>query len=237
MRQQFQRVVGKIRRAHARLGHRLGWRFLYSPARTFSSRTHIVFVGTNPGGRRYESPSPSVEKGNAYRVEPWNQGKLNALQRQVCAFYGILAASIPKAKAEHLMDTTLAANFVPFRSASWDKLRNKQESINFARKLWAEILALVRPNMIITMGGESTRQIYALLKSTGCPLRTRSLSCGWGAVTYELGFATVAGKKVLLIALPHLSRFGIFDRAKTRPCFTPLARAVRVHMSKTDKIT
>src|SRR6266853_1044832 len=118
MRQQFQRAVDKIRRAHTRLRHHLGWRFLYSPARTFSSRTRIVFIGTNPGGRRYEPSSPSVEKGNAYRVEPWNRGKLNTLQRQVCAFYDVLAAAIPKAKAELLMDTTLAANFVPFRSAS-----------------------------------------------------------------------------------------------------------------------
>jgi hypothetical protein len=230
MTSRFDATIRKIRRSYCGLGHKLGWRFLYSPAKTFSSKTRIWLIGTNPGGCHFERSKPSVEKGNAYRVEPWDGGRLNPLQKQVCAFYSIVSKAIPGSDFATLMDETLSANFVPFRSASWAKLRQKRTSIQFARSIWAEILAFIRPDVIVTMGSEIMRQIDSLLEASGSSVRARSISCDWGAVKYRLGSTTIFGKKVLLIGLPHLSRFRIFNRSKGNSCFTLLVKAVRRHL-------
>jgi hypothetical protein len=233
MTSQFDSAVHKIRRAYSTLGHKLGWRFLYTPARTFSPETQIVFIGLNPGGKDFEPAEPSVEEGNAYRVQPWAaDGRLNSLQRQVCGFYSLFAEALPSSNAQTLMDTTLSANFCPFRSPSWTLLRAKEKSILFSQRLWTNILDFVRPDVLITMGSEVSRQIDTLLTLRGSPVRSRAILCEWGALTYRLGSANIAGKEVLLICFPHLSHFRIFGRAKGTSCFAPLLKAARQHLSK-----
>jgi len=225
----FNSAVAKIRREHDRLGHNLGWRFLYSPRRTFASSTRIVFIGQNPGGCRCESPVPSVENGNAYRVEPWNKPYLNALQKQVCAFYWLISRVLPGNDMCRLMDDTLAANFCPFRSPSWNQLRKKEESLRFSRKLWRDIFRLLGPEVIVTLSYQVRDEIDQLFRGIERP---RSLSCRWrssagGILKYRLAYVRHGGKRVLLIGLPHLSRFKIFDRKRGNLCFDPLVRAVK----------
>lgn len=69
----FSSLVSAIENAYETLDHEPGWRFLYTPSRTFSAETRLAFVPANTGGGRYEAPKPSVEEGNAYRVERWGQ--------------------------------------------------------------------------------------------------------------------------------------------------------------------
>jgi len=229
----FDSVVRKIQRAHSTLGHELGWRFLYTPAKTFSPKTRIVFIGQNPGGKDREPDKPSVELGKAYRVETWgSDGGLNPLQRQVCAFYSLLTKRLPGTNTQSLMDTTLSANFCPFRSPTWERLQAKDKSIAFSQRLWTNILDFVRPDMIITMGSEVTRQIDTLLELRGSHVKSRAFSCNWGSVTYRLGSADIAGKEALLIGLPHLSHFQIFDRAKANSFFAPLLNATRRKLTR-----
>lgn len=232
----FDSAVRNIRRAYSRLGHKLGWRFLYTPAKTFSRKTQIVFIGLNPGGNVFGPAEPSVEEGNAYRVQPWSSdGRLNSLQRQVCAFYSLLAETLRGSSAQTLMDATLSANFCPFRSPDWTRLRAREKSILFSQRLWTNILDFVRPDILITMGSEVTRQIDTLLTLRGSHVRSRAILCEWGTVTYRLGSAEIGGKPVLLVGFPHLSHFKIFDRARGNACFKPLLKAARQHLITTDR--
>ena len=72
------------------------WRFLYTPARTLAPGTRLAFVMDNPGGNEYYAPIPSVEDGNAYRVETFwiPRGGSNPLQIQVQRFYKQLGARL-----------------------------------------------------------------------------------------------------------------------------------------------
>jgi hypothetical protein len=229
----FVTAVRSIHRKHSELGHKLGWRFLYTPAKTFNRKTSIVFIGLNPGGRRFEPPRPSVEDGNAYSVEPWGRdGNLNALQKQVCAFYRLISSALPGSDPNTLMNQTLSANFCPFRSSSWKKLHRKDDSVRFAQRLWSRIFEFVRPDLIITLGSQATRQIDALLMASGASVKSRRFNCNWGSITYRLAIANIANKRVLLIALPHLSHFKIFNRSTGNSYFLPLIKAVRHHLRK-----
>lgn len=114
----FAEAVNRIEHGYEALGHRLGWRFLYSPECTLSVDTQLMFSGINPGGAHYRHPVPSVEEGNAYRIERWgSHGQPNGLQVQVRLLYEGLAEKLNR-PVINLMDTTLATNFCPIRSAS-----------------------------------------------------------------------------------------------------------------------
>jgi hypothetical protein len=211
----FATLVGRIETAYERLGHQLGWRFLYSPARTLDPETGLATVGANPGGSRYQPPSRSVEEGNAYRTESWPGGGvkgLNPLQSQIGLLYEALAAQLSWTSPDRLMDDTLASNFCPFRSPSWDRLAKRTESIAFSRDLWKDILGFVTPSVIVCLGDRPTRELRATLVASGWrPSGGPEIGpVGWGDVSYELANYDSAGARTLLVRLPHLSRFGIF---------------------------
>ncbi|MBW4561428.1 MAG: hypothetical protein KME32_09765 [Mojavia pulchra JT2-VF2] len=92
----FTDAVAQIEDAYVALNHQLGWRFLYSPSHTLSSTVPIFFAGIHPGGHFYETPKASVEEGNAYRVEGWEDGHHNQLQQQVCLLYEKVAKKLEK---------------------------------------------------------------------------------------------------------------------------------------------
>ena len=64
MTEPFLSLVERIELAYERLGHQLGWRFLYSPARTLSPDTQLAFVGANQAGtaiwRRLQVSRPAM---------------------------------------------------------------------------------------------------------------------------------------------------------------------------------
>ena len=69
----LEHCVDSIDAAYERLGHRLGWRFLTGPRRTFTDRTPFGLITLNPGGTHEdpEHPRSSSEKGSAYWIESW----------------------------------------------------------------------------------------------------------------------------------------------------------------------
>ena len=83
----FASLVDEIEAAYSRLEHTLGWRFLYTSDRTFSPETQIALVPLNPGGKVREPPKPSVEAGNAFWSERWDNGRHNTLQLQITRLF------------------------------------------------------------------------------------------------------------------------------------------------------
>jgi hypothetical protein len=211
----FDTAIERIQVAYQRLGHELGWRFLATPRRTLDAQTRLAFIGMNPGGSRYEPPVPSVESGNAYRLERWGPGgTLNPLQIQVGHLYEALAAPMGSS-AEALMDESLAAHFCPFRSPSWDGLHNQRESIEFSRRLWRAILDEIHPPVLICMGSAASRELQQILLANGARLASapRAIPINWGSLTATLNEYKANGTRSLVVSIPHLSRFRFFGRA------------------------
>lgn len=221
-----------IELAYERLGHQLGWRFLYTPARTLSPDTRLAFVALNPGDDEYHDPILSVEKGNAYRidVEDWWAARQQAgLQTQVRLLYEDLAKRIEGATWKTLMDEqTLALNFCPFRSPGWPPLVSPEESIEFSRRMWARVLELVGPSVIVCLGRDPMRYLGPVLRARGAastgPPDKRPVA--WGNVTFTVARYSATPGEVTMVGLPHLSRFGIFGRRESQHATTEIVDTI-----------
>lgn len=216
----FTAIRHRINAAYRELGHGMGWSFLYTPQSTLNVSQQLLFLGLNPGGKedqRYDVV-PSCESGNEYLHGKWvaEEGKA-PLQLQVQQLFKRIALSIGgNINHEYMMDTTLAANFVPFRSSNWAKLVNKQRSLEFSRTLWSEILNQVHPRVIICIAFLAYNGIKAILVSKGfTPLGAdRAQLIGWGKVTYNITELHNDGRATLLVRLPHLSTYKVFSSVK-----------------------
>jgi hypothetical protein len=204
----------EIEEAYSASGNKLGWRFLYSPIEVLNG-ADVAFLGLNPGGRgdpkdhsgfaaeaRY-----AAEAESAYVSERWN-GALagqSPLQLQVRSLFQGLGVE---------PERVLAGNLVPFRSASWAELYDKDSAVAFGCALWRRILMAVRPGLVIGMGRVATKHLGKILETNG---ETR-VCVGWGRV---------AGTRAefpggVLVGLPHLSRFPIIGREKSKPAVAQL---------------
>jgi hypothetical protein len=222
----FDEASADIQQAYEEFGHTLGWRFLYTPAETLNPKAPLLFAGLNPGGRAFESPQASSEGGNAYRIEPWGiAGRLNRLQEQVCGLYERIAANSSGWNRDGLMDASLAANYCPFRSADWASLPRKRESVVFSRNLWRRLLASSLPPLIIALTERVAAELqYVLITLGGSQYFHEYRPVGWGSVTYSVRQIRVAERTVLIIGLPHLSRFAIIGRAFSESAVSEMAR-------------
>jgi hypothetical protein len=184
----------------------LGWRLLYSPRRVLDD-ARVAFIGFNPGG---SSNNPlhsqfSSEKGSAYHkdIEDWRPN--STLQDQVIAHFERL---------EVVPEDVLAGNLVPFRSPSEKGLPDASTAITFGRNLWATILDSARPNIVISMSATVNREISQLLMIQNAQKHPIS----WGHYTATRGVF----KGGTWIGLPHLSRFGIMNRTKSKSAIDTL---------------
>ncbi|MBD2210084.1 hypothetical protein H6G27_09355 [Nostoc linckia FACHB-104] len=206
----FTDAVAQIEDTYVGLNHQLGWRFLYSPSRTLTSNIPIFFAGLNPGGNLYEAPKASVEEGNAYRVETWKDGHHNKLQQQVCLLYEKIANKLETVNRDTLMDNSLVTNFCPFRSSDWKSLPNRKFSEEFSRKLWFNILKNIYSSVFICLTDKTFKEFRNLLLQIGA-VEQKSISqlTGWGDTTYKKTYLRHDSHNVLMLGLPHLSRFSI----------------------------
>jgi hypothetical protein len=153
--EQFRLASDKIAGAYESLGHTLGWRFLTSPSATFNESQEILLLTLNPAGDRDypEHPRESCEAGSAYIVESWDSRPAGEapLQRQVRALFAELAKRINGGSGDYLLGNSLSAQFVPFRSANFNALHEKEKSVAFARELWSDILRYIRPIIVFTL--------------------------------------------------------------------------------------
>jgi hypothetical protein len=230
----FDTLKRRIETAYVDLDHQLGWRFLYTPARTLRPGMPLALVPINPAGSRFLPPAPSVECGNAYRIECWGKrGRHNPLQRQVMRFYCELARALGRAP-KSLMDDTLAANFCPFRSPRWDKrhLPNWWPTIRFSAELWDSVLDVAHPRALVCLGEPPYKQLCALLERRGGVLAAtpKPLPINWGTYRCELAWYEAPQGQTLIAYVPHLSTFKIFGRRESRPSTEALVAAVAAAM-------
>ena len=187
-----------IEKEYRRLGYRYGWRFMTCPqARMESAR--LLLVSLNPAGRQVHGPAWSQETGSAYRVESWDglAAGTAPLQPQVQLLFDLLGLND---------EEVFSAHYVPFRSPSWADLEHKAEAETFAKQLWLWLRPKLSFDKVVCIGKERPgKPIAALLDATF----EASLPVGWGDVTADR-YRLTDGRP--LIALPHLSRFGLFGR-------------------------
>jgi hypothetical protein len=135
---------------------------------------------------------------------------------------------------EFLSTRVLTAHFVPFRSRSLAELHEKARSLDFARNLWARVLAAWQPRLILTIDREASDAISGILTGPlgASIIEARSFPTGWGryqadATRYRL---RGNGHAVTLARLPHLSRFTLFSEpgysATRKAALEPLFRYI-----------
>ncbi len=190
-----------IEKEYRRLGYRLGWRFITCPQGN-ADQAKLLLVTLNPAGREQHGPAWSQEAGSAYRVESWNglpEGK-SVLQRQVQKMFDCLNVRD---------EEVFSANYVPFRSPSWAELDRRPEAEAFASSLWQWLKPKVRFERIVCVGKDQPGKAIAALFDAQ---KEGSFSIGWGTVTADR-YRLPDGRQ--MVALPHLSRFGIFGRKRS----------------------
>ncbi len=205
------KLARQIGREYKRLGHTLGWRFLTCPVAALSPKTEVVFITLNPGGDvdRPDHPKFSCEEGSPYVIESWSGHRpgRSHLQIQVRTLFERFGIAF---------DETLSGQLVPFRSPSWDELPRQDESLAFGQRLWAQVIDIVQPSLVIGMGKTQLRG--PLRQILGTSIDSIDVPVNWGPVTAGLDwFAGCA-----LITLPHLSRFGIMTRPQSESAVTEL---------------
>lgn len=209
---------------------RLGWSFLYSPATTLSPDTRLMLVALNPAGWSPRPPHVSCEEGNAYRIQFWGPGNShNGLQSQVQQLYASTLGELGDGfTLEHIMDRTLVANLVPFRSRSWKALATDRHALlTFARRLWAPILRVLRPRVVVTLGHLPASHLIDIFVSQGYDIdRTETRQVGWGSTTYAKTQLSRADWDLTLLRLPHLSRYRFFGRPESRLAVRDIASTI-----------
>jgi putative restriction endonuclease len=210
----FTEAVSEIEGAYARLGHRLGWRFLLTPMETFTPEVPTLLLSFHPGGsvEPPDQPRASSEAGSGYDVERWDGAPagMHPLQvqvREMLAAFGETTAG------------TLSAYFVPFRAPTSEQMASPEASLAFAGGLWRTLLPVLQPQVIIALG----RDAYAgVAEALGRTSKEETLPAGWGAQTITL--AQFGAQ--LVVRLPHLSQFKLMSREEGREAVRDVARRV-----------
>lgn len=212
----FERARAEIEDTYARLGHSLGWRFLFSPRATLSARSRMMLVGLNPAGSTYLEPTASSEEGNLFALEGVKFGSRNdKYPRNVRAMYEVLAEAMGGgARRNDLLDETLTSNLCPFRSPDFPSLHRRRESLAFSRRLWSGLCAHLAPRAVFCLGVETGENFRAFFGADGQPGPERRLATDWGVLEFRWqSFRTPRGD-VTVYTIPHLSYYSIFSSAK-----------------------
>lgn len=221
----FDDACNRIEKAYAKISPKLGYRFLYSSKKTFKADVPLLLLATNPGGKNYEKPILSVEGGNAYRTERWDDGGLSTLQKQIEVLFRLLNRR-GTGSSEDLMDKTLSANFCFFRSQSWSALE-KEEPMKFSWEIWEEALKFLRPRTIITIGQVPYWGAYHILIDDGYSVDSEeTFPTNWGKILIRTSILKKAKRRVVIVGLPHLSRFAIFGRDAGDKFFDPVLKLI-----------
>ena len=117
-----------------------------------------------------------------------------------------------------LIESSLSAYFIPFRSKSRNDLKHKKEAFDFGEEIWLKILKTVQPELFVCIEREAAKRLrkiieiaYDLPESRLCKLPT-----GWSNTTnytadiFEFG----SNAEVKLLRLPHLSTFKLFSSSR-----------------------
>ena len=216
----LERCVERIAIADEKLGHSLGWRFLMDRQRTYTHETPYAFITMNPGGHADDpGKRASCEAGNAYWVESWRgePAGTRPLQQQVQNLFREIVEIVGyQGSAQDFAETRVcSAVFVPFRSPDVGVLHQQERSLEFARRLWTDILAVWRPQVILTIGKDTFSTIQSILTKIGQPGSPRHFDTGWrqtqGKWATMMPFSFGDHALIKLAGLPHLSHFQLFS--------------------------
>lgn len=243
-----QSISDSIDQMSDQLGYTLGSALSYNSFDNIPSPGYpIAFIGLNPGGNKYDKPSIESENGKcAYYYENWtakgenkktppDEKELDPLQRQIIKLYTRLA-EIFGCDYKELMDKSVMANLVPFRSANWGSLANKHEALAFARSLWGAIFDPSRVKVIICMSVVSFDEIGTILCDASYERLPESSTCeqtGWGITKYQFRKYKRNDHEILLIRLPHLSRYQLLNSDKCTEAVNHIVGAVKKHIEST----
>lgn len=210
----FEWACAEIRDAEQKLGHQLSWRFLTTPAKTLAPDTKIAFIALNPGGNRIPADHgrESCERGSAYLHENWRSVDL---QQQVQSLFREIAVATSHPDYRSLMDTSLMAYYIPFRSPNHRELRNPKDSRSFAFRLWSRLMEQMSPHLIVTIDRDTFTDFARILagKPQTALAETREFETGWGNYGVDVArYRRLGTGTATLVRFPHLSRFKIFDR-------------------------
>lgn len=175
-------------------GYGRGWRFLYNGSSTLACPNGVIFLGLHPGGTEadFERDGFAVPEAEcAWLDEAWAQTPKNS--------------RLPKVFEELEIDlrSTLAANFIPFRSPRLQLLPNKQRAIEFCKELWQDIVGNVKPRLILTMGRESFEATSFLPSWTELP------PIPAGHADWRYRFANANG--ISIFNMPNIAIYQPFD--------------------------
>ena len=210
----FEWACAEIRNAEQKLGHKLSWRFLTTPAKTLTPDARIAFIALNPGGNRIrvDHGRESCELGSAYLHETWRSVDL---QQQVQALFREIAVATSHPDYQSLMDTSLMAYYSPFRSPSYRELCDPRGSRNFAFRLWSHLMEHISPQLVLTIDRDTYTDVGRILasKPQTVLLETREFDSGWGDYRVDVArYGSLGTEMATLVRFPHLSRFKIFNR-------------------------
>jgi hypothetical protein len=201
-----------IEAEHNRLGHSLGWRFLYGPKRALHT-AEVAVISLNPAGDRYEPPAWSCEDGSAYVRESWKGRPPGAENHQVQIRRMLdLLHVVP--------ENVVAGTFVPFRSPRWKDLANQHASVVFGERLWRWALANSPVTKIVVVGrlGGLDRLVCDIAQ---CRTLVQEVSAGWGDQKLRK-YTDGAGR--IVVSIPHVSQFKIFGRPAGDSAFAKIMK-------------
>lgn len=202
-----------IEAEHNRLGHRLGWRFLYGPERNLKT-AEVAVISLNPGGDSYEPPAWSCETGSAYVHESWKErppGTENH-QVQIRRMLDLLHVS---------PENVVAGTFIPFRSPRWKDLANRRASIAFGERLWRWALAGSKVTTIVAVGRAGGLD-KLVCDMTQCRTLLQEMPAGWGDQKLR---KYTNGDGRIVVSIPHVSQFKIFGRPASDNAFTEILKS------------
>jgi hypothetical protein len=190
--------MNDIQREYERLEYQLGWSFLLCPQARLDD-AKVAIVGLNPGGSDVGDGQWDAPEGNVFYTQHWGRSgrEHSPIQQQVQAWHACLGLE---------PDTTLPAEFIPFRSRSEATLNRYSEAVAFGRTLWRWMLQRSVTTTFLCMGNRVCFELVQLTEAK----RMASYPTAWGGQVIER-WQDNAGRRI--IRMPHPSRYHLFGRA------------------------
>jgi hypothetical protein len=217
----FQELVEIIKEEYKSNSNDMEWRFLQTSKNTLVQNNGIVFISQNPGGKQDQNYQPleSCEKGCAYVTESW-RGKepgTSKLQIQIQFLFKEIANRLGVEDYRKLMEYSLCGHFIPFRSTSFESLKDKERTIGFSRKLWQKILSNLKVQLIFCIDNNTYKNISEILTNLSYhKVQEKRYPIAWGDYKCSIANFEKDGQKITLVWLPHLSTFSIFGRERSK---------------------
>jgi hypothetical protein len=217
----FQELVENIREEYKSNSNDMEWRFLQTSINTLAHNNGILFITLNPGGKYGEKYQPveSCEEGCAYLAESWRgraPGK-SRLQVQIQLLFKEIANRVGVQDFRTIMENSICGHFIPFRSPSFDSLKEKDRTIEFSRILWQKVLSNLKFQLLLCIDNTTYKNITEILtKLLYLKVQEERYPIAWGDYRCSIANFEKDGQKITLVWLPHLSTFSIFGREKSK---------------------